>query len=241
VQDFKSFVRFHIGADGTLRMYPIGIPEVPRDWSLDTRGKPEDPWFTCGQSPAAFATLIHEPVELAPNAAQRAEIAAPVPLARDLPHDLFISYSRADAPWVRAFLDAFAQLATQDGLEDVRIFIDTESIRRGEYWRTRILDEITRCHCFVAVWSAAYSAAWRAKKMCFVEYEHAQRRELSQPGVVFDVLAAAREPDGAAGARQAIFLNDVAPDQLTGSAVFRRLYADLAARIRDGRTPRSSG
>lgn len=235
VQDYKSFIRFHIAADGTLRMYPIGIPNVPRNWTLDTDGKPEDAWFTCGESSSALVTMIHEPTVILPNAAQRAAVTAPISLARDLPYDLFISYSRADAPWVRAFLDAFENLATKENLKDVRVFIDTDSIRRGDYWRTRILDEITRCHCFVAVWSAAYSSAWRAKKMCFVEYEHAQRRELARPGVVFDILMSAKEPEGEAGMRQAIYLNDVPPGKLVESEAFRKLYADLATRIRECR------
>jgi hypothetical protein len=71
--------------------------------------------------------------------------------------------------------------------------------------------------------------------MCFVEYEEARRRELGEPGVVFDLLIALKEPLGAAGTQQAIYLNDVPADKIAESAVFQRLYAELAARVRERR------
>jgi hypothetical protein len=39
IQDYKHFLRLHIGADGTLSLYPIGIRRVPRRG--DARGRQE--------------------------------------------------------------------------------------------------------------------------------------------------------------------------------------------------------
>jgi len=42
IEDYKNFVRLHIGPDGDLVLYPIGIDRVPRRWRrTDGVGKPE--------------------------------------------------------------------------------------------------------------------------------------------------------------------------------------------------------
>ena len=32
IQDYKHFLRLHIARDGTLTIYPIKLPRVPRRW-----------------------------------------------------------------------------------------------------------------------------------------------------------------------------------------------------------------
>lgn len=50
IDDWKSFLRFHIDAVGNLTIYPIGLRRVPRTWSRrgegDTALRPEDPRAT---------------------------------------------------------------------------------------------------------------------------------------------------------------------------------------------------
>ncbi|WP_127545092.1 metallophosphoesterase [Actinoplanes sp. OR16] len=45
IEDGKSFLRMHIGADGTLTIHPIGVRKVCHDWQPDPDGDPESPWL----------------------------------------------------------------------------------------------------------------------------------------------------------------------------------------------------
>jgi hypothetical protein len=45
LMDDKSFLRLHIGPDGTLTIYPVGIDRVPRSWRLVPEGDRGAPWF----------------------------------------------------------------------------------------------------------------------------------------------------------------------------------------------------
>jgi hypothetical protein len=45
LEDHKGFVRLHIGPDGSLRVYPIGLRRVARRWRADPTGGPGDPWL----------------------------------------------------------------------------------------------------------------------------------------------------------------------------------------------------
>ena len=38
IQDYKNFLRLHVAADGTLTIYPIKLPRVPRRWRRRTGG-----------------------------------------------------------------------------------------------------------------------------------------------------------------------------------------------------------
>jgi hypothetical protein len=242
VQDYKSFVRLHVAADATLTIYPIGIEDVPRNWRFEPGGRPEDPWFTTDQPIGALVASIHPPIVVPPNAAQRAALASPVAVDRDPPHDLFVSYARADRDWVRGFLDAFEARAEAAGIADVRVFVDTDSLRQRDYWRTRILDELDRCHCIAVVWSPAYVAAWQKRKMCFVEHDHAKRREMKgEPDVVFELLARECEIPSASGGQQASRLDGIAPETLGDAAAFQRIADAMIARIRVRRGPGAGG
>lgn len=41
IEDFKHFVRLHIGADGHVRIFPIGIERVPRQWRTVANAPPD--------------------------------------------------------------------------------------------------------------------------------------------------------------------------------------------------------
>ena len=41
VENYKSFLRLHIGSDGTLQVFAIGLPKVPNDRRRRS-GNPED-------------------------------------------------------------------------------------------------------------------------------------------------------------------------------------------------------
>jgi hypothetical protein len=45
IQDFKGFLRVHLGQDGQLTVYPIGLDRVPRRWRLSSRADLDAPWF----------------------------------------------------------------------------------------------------------------------------------------------------------------------------------------------------
>jgi hypothetical protein len=60
----KGFLRIHLGDDGRLTVYPIGLDRVPRRWRLVAEGDPGAPWF----EPAGGTIephLIEEPFSLA--------------------------------------------------------------------------------------------------------------------------------------------------------------------------------
>jgi uncharacterized membrane protein YhaH (DUF805 family) len=62
-QDLKHFLRLHIGADGALTVYPIGIDRVGRKWQLRPDAPASAPWFApSGPEPAPH--LIEEPIKI---------------------------------------------------------------------------------------------------------------------------------------------------------------------------------
>ncbi|MEV6349645.1 metallophosphoesterase [Actinoplanes sp. NPDC051851] len=64
--DSKSFLRFHVAADGTLTIYPIGVRRVARRWRTNPDGAPHEPWL----EPVGrlHAHLIEDPIVLSPAA-----------------------------------------------------------------------------------------------------------------------------------------------------------------------------
>lgn len=235
-EDYKCFIRLHVTPEAVLRVYPIGVERVPRRWTLASGAAPDAPWFARAdeatpQPLAGLAQLLEPPVDIPPNAAQRAALDAPIETNRDPPVDVFISYARPDARWVRAFIDALEGAARAAGMPDLRVFVDTESIGLAEHWRSRILDEIARCHSFVAVLSPAFVASWNAKRMCFVEYDTARRRELDDPELVLDVLSEPTQLPPSLGAVNAANLAGIAPEAIAASAPFVALFEVLLPRI----------
>jgi hypothetical protein len=64
--DQKNFLRLHIGADGSLTLYPVGIERVTRRWRFDPGAPPSSPWLV----PATEAPgphLIEPPVVFEPG------------------------------------------------------------------------------------------------------------------------------------------------------------------------------
>ncbi|MBA3266738.1 MAG: hypothetical protein H0T70_00570, partial [Acidimicrobiia bacterium] len=66
-RDWKNFVRMHIGADGVLTVYPVGIDRTPRDIEL-AEGAGNYPWLALKDPPLA-CRLIETPIRIEPNMA----------------------------------------------------------------------------------------------------------------------------------------------------------------------------
>lgn len=64
IEGYKCFVRMHIGSDGTLTAYPIGVDRISKRWNANPQGAPSDPWFLPRQ--ALRPKLIDDPIVLAP-------------------------------------------------------------------------------------------------------------------------------------------------------------------------------
>jgi hypothetical protein len=48
IQDYKSFLRLRIDAEGDLTLYPIGVEKIPRRWKANPKAKDpegEEPWW----------------------------------------------------------------------------------------------------------------------------------------------------------------------------------------------------
>jgi hypothetical protein len=62
-QDLKHFLRLHIGADGVLTVYPIGVERVGRKWILCPDAPAHAPWFApAGSEPEPH--LIEKPITI---------------------------------------------------------------------------------------------------------------------------------------------------------------------------------
>jgi hypothetical protein len=62
-QDLKHFLRLHIGADGVLTVYPIGVDRVGRKWTLCPDAPAHAPWFSPdGSEPEPH--LIEKPITI---------------------------------------------------------------------------------------------------------------------------------------------------------------------------------
>ncbi len=65
IQDWKQFLRLHIDEQGTLTIYPIGIPRVPRKWKArDGIEGPESVPDKDGDPRATEPALIEPPIIL---------------------------------------------------------------------------------------------------------------------------------------------------------------------------------
>jgi len=62
-QDLKHFIRLHIGANGALAVYPIGVNRVGRKWRLCPDAPAHAPWFApAGPEPEPH--LIEKPITI---------------------------------------------------------------------------------------------------------------------------------------------------------------------------------
>ncbi len=66
IEDHKGFLRMHIAADGTLRIYPIKVEKVCRRWVADPDGAPGDPLLR-PHGVQLRPQLIEDPVVVTPR------------------------------------------------------------------------------------------------------------------------------------------------------------------------------
>jgi hypothetical protein len=65
IEHAKSFLRLHIGPDGTLTIYPIGVDRVNRRWRAAPRAaRPDASWIEPAEPEALRYRLVEPPVEL---------------------------------------------------------------------------------------------------------------------------------------------------------------------------------
>ena len=69
IEDYKCFLRMHIGRDGTLTVYALGIDRVCRRWVADPDGAPDASWLKPEQD--LTVRLIEEPIQVAGPQATR--------------------------------------------------------------------------------------------------------------------------------------------------------------------------
>ena len=62
IEDHKGFLRMHIGADGTLTIYPVKLARVCREWTANPGGAPTDPWLRPEQP--LDVELIEPPIKV---------------------------------------------------------------------------------------------------------------------------------------------------------------------------------
>lgn len=62
IEDYKNFLRLHIGRDGSLTIFPIGIERVPRRWKETGSASPYDPQLEPDDALATPPHLIEPPV-----------------------------------------------------------------------------------------------------------------------------------------------------------------------------------
>jgi hypothetical protein len=60
IEDYKGFLRLHIGPDGALTIYPIKIPQICRRWRADPDGAPGAPWLLPAEP--LRTELIEDPI-----------------------------------------------------------------------------------------------------------------------------------------------------------------------------------
>jgi hypothetical protein len=60
IEHYKNFVRLHIGEDGALTVYPVGVDRVSR-WDIDPEAGPRDPQFRPDDGAPPRPRLIEDP------------------------------------------------------------------------------------------------------------------------------------------------------------------------------------
>jgi len=68
IEGFKNFVRFHVGEDGALTIFPIGLRDVAHHWRVRTDGAPNDAWIV-SDGDELKPELIEGPIRLEKQAA----------------------------------------------------------------------------------------------------------------------------------------------------------------------------
>ncbi|WP_131744798.1 metallophosphoesterase [Frankia sp. Cppng1_Ct_nod] len=63
IPDYKNLLRLHIGPDGRLTIYPVGVREVPKRWRFVPDAVPGTPWFAPTDRPLE-PFLIEQPITI---------------------------------------------------------------------------------------------------------------------------------------------------------------------------------
>jgi len=64
IPHYKHVVRLHVDPDGDLTIYPLGVPTVETNWSVQAEGQPQKPWFEGTNALADRVELIEPPVSV---------------------------------------------------------------------------------------------------------------------------------------------------------------------------------
>lgn len=65
IPHYKNVLRLHVGDDGEVTIYPIGVPTVETNWELQSEATPpQAPWFDAKKPPSERAELIEPPVRV---------------------------------------------------------------------------------------------------------------------------------------------------------------------------------
>ncbi len=64
IPDYKNFLRLHIGRDGGLTIYPVGIEQVPRVWTAAVNPTSDKPQLVPGGNQQVTVHLIESPIRV---------------------------------------------------------------------------------------------------------------------------------------------------------------------------------
>ncbi|HEX6197254.1 MAG TPA: hypothetical protein VFZ37_15175 [Jiangellaceae bacterium] len=67
IDDYKSFLRMHIAADGTLTIYPIAVDDVARRWRANPNAPAHAPWIVPADAQAPAPRLAEPPIVIKPE------------------------------------------------------------------------------------------------------------------------------------------------------------------------------
>ena len=62
IPDYKNFLRLHIGRDGALTVFPIGVDRVPRKWAPLPDAADTEPQYSPAEGQALEPRLIEPPI-----------------------------------------------------------------------------------------------------------------------------------------------------------------------------------
>src|SRR5436190_22276939 len=95
-----------------------------------------------------------------------------------MPHNVFISYSRRESPFVDILLDSLED-------ESVDVWVDYRSLVPGKPWLNQILDGIRRADVFLLVVSKESMASANVE----LEYKQALEQNKRIVLIVFDAVS----------------------------------------------------
>ena len=64
IPGYKNFLRLHVGRDGSLTIYPIGIERVPTSWTPAVNSSSHKPQLVPGGNQQIKVHLIESPIQV---------------------------------------------------------------------------------------------------------------------------------------------------------------------------------